>query len=241
MRIIDVHGHVGHWNFPIRALSVSNLQTCMQRCGIERTIVSHSSAITYDFIAGNKILADVIMDADDVWGYIVLNPHYIEESFGELAKYRGQRKFIGVKLHPEQHDYRLIHRNVFQVLERIDELRLPVLVHTFPEQTRDFGHMARRFTRVNFIMGHMGGNDWRDGIEAVADNDNVWLDPCCSFPDVGKISEAVKRVGAARVVFGSDSSLFNPAFVLGMLQDEGVKEDELCKIAWQNAEQIFQF
>lgn len=239
MQIIDVHGHIGHWTFPLRCATINDLKEYMQRCSITTTIVSSSSAITYDLVEGNKLLAEAIQDEDDVWGYIVLNPHYLQESFDELTKYKDNPKFVGVKLHPEQQAYRLIHKNVQRLLERVSDLQLPVLVHTFPGQTHDLCQVAREFHQVKFIMGHMGGNDWMDGIEATVDLDNVWLEPCSSFPDAGKISRAVEVVGAGRVLFGTDSTLLNPAFIKGMLEDARLPTGDLQAIAWKNARGLF--
>ena len=211
----------------------------MKRCHIEQTIVSHSSAITYDFVEGNAELAQALQSEDSIWGYIVLNPHYPEQSFDELAKYRDNPKFVGVKLHPEQQAYRLVYRNVLALLDKVAELKLPVLVHTFPGQTQDLCGIARQFPTIKFIMGHMGGDNWMAGLEAAADIENLYLEPCCSFPDAGKLEAATRVVGAERIVFGTDSTLLNPAFVLGMLQDAELEDEELNKIASANARAIF--
>ncbi|MDI9423087.1 MAG: amidohydrolase family protein [Bacillota bacterium] len=241
MRIVDVHGHIGNWGFPMRCSTVNHLVDFMMRCGIERTIVSHSLAITYDFVEGNRKLAEAIEDQDGVWGYLVLNPHYVQRSLVELDRYRDNPKFIGVKLHPEQQGYRLMHRNVLEILERVSELRLPVLVHTFPGQIDGLCQAAKEFPDVKFIMGHMGGNDWVAGIEAAAQRRNIWLEPCSSFPDAGKISQAIDTVGVERLLFGSDSTLLNPAFIWGMLRDAGLSQDDLQQIAWKNAADVFHF
>ena len=74
MRIIDVHGHVGTWMFPIRGAGASDLEMNMAACGIEKIILSHVSALTYDFVEGNRELADIIADRDSKWGYVVLIP-----------------------------------------------------------------------------------------------------------------------------------------------------------------------
>jgi predicted TIM-barrel fold metal-dependent hydrolase len=241
MQLIDVHGHIGKWTFPMHCSNVGHLTEYMKRCGITQTIVSSSSAITYDFVEGNQRLAEEIENVEGVWGYIVLNPHYLEESLGELLKYKDNSKFVGVKLHPEQQVYRLVHENVLRLMERVSHLQLPVLVHTFPGQTSDLCRVAQEFPQVKFIMGHMGGNEWMDGIEAVRDLENVWLEPCSSFPDAGKIRRSLEVVGAKRVLFGTDSTLLNPAFIGGLLHDAGLDEGEYNAIAHANAQALFRF
>lgn len=239
MQVIDVHGHIGHWTFPTHCASVHHLQDYMERCQIAGTVVSHSLAITYDFVEGNARLAEAIQDAKGVWGYITLNPHYLAGSLAELDRYKEHPQFVGVKLHPEQQAYRLTDGNVLVLLEEVSELDLPVLVHTFPGQTHDLCQVALQFPQIKFIMGHMGGDDWAHGIAAAAARENIWLEPCSSFPAVGKVNRAVEALGSERVLFGSDSNLLHPAFVWGMLEDAGLSPEEMENIAYRNAQGLF--
>lgn len=241
MKVIDVHVHTGKWMFPIKSNSVAEIVEYMRLYDIEKSVVSSSSAITYNFIEGNANLARDLKRVDNLWGYIVLNPHYLKESLNELGKYASDPKFVGVKLHPEQQTFRLRWKNSKKLFERIADLHLPVLVHTFPDQVDDLCEVAREFPSVKIIMGHMGGNDWLGGIEKTADLENIFLEPCCSFPEADKIHAAVKAVGPERFVFGSDSTLLNPGFVLGMFADAELNEEERARIAYQNALQIFDF
>lgn len=55
--IIDVHGHVGAWMFPIQARDASDLERIMAACGVEQIILSHVAALTYNFVEGNAQLA----------------------------------------------------------------------------------------------------------------------------------------------------------------------------------------
>ncbi len=239
MSIIDVHGHVGAWMFPIQARDASDLERIMAACGVEQIILSHVAALTYNFVEGNAQLAEIIAERAALWGYVVLNPHYPNQSRAELKKYLDHPKFVGVKLHPEIHKYRLESPGAMRLLERVAETGLPVLVHAFPGQISGFSQAAASFPEIKFIMGHMGGDQWPRALEAVAVLPNVYLDPCCSFPDADKIQQAVQTVGAGRVVFGSDANLFNPAFVWGLIQDAGLSEAELAQIATENARDIF--
>ena len=241
MRLIDVHAHVGSWAFPLRSGEIVDVKEHMKLCNIEQSIVSHSSAIMYDFVEGNYELAKALESEDSIWGYVVLNPYYLELSLEQLARYGENPRFVGVKLHPEQQAYRLIYRNVLGLLEKVAERELPVLVHTFPGQVEDLCVVARQFPTIKFIMGHMGGDNWVAGLEAVADIGNIYLEPCCSFPDAGKLETAVGLVGAKRVVFGTDSTLLNPAFLLGLLQDANLTDEARQRIACTNALDIFEF
>ncbi len=241
MKLIDVHTHLGNWMFPVHNLTVQDFLRTMEQNGIEKSVISSGPAILYDFREGNEELAEDLQGVAELWGYIVLNPHYLGESLVELKKYCSNPKFVGIKLHPEQNHYRLISKNAYTLFTAIADTGLPVLVHTFPEQTYDLMEVAKAFPSVQIIMGHMGGDNWQEGIEAAAKTNNIYLEPCSSFPDADKVLAAVEAVGPDRVLFGSDSNLLNPAFTVGMVADTDLSIEIKRKIFYENAQRLFNF
>jgi predicted TIM-barrel fold metal-dependent hydrolase len=67
----------------------------------------------------------------------------------------------------------------------------------------------------------------------------VYLDPCCSYADRGKLEAAVRVVGSKRIVFGSDAMLFNPRFVMGMIESAAIGSSDRQLIYADNAKEIF--
>ena len=215
MKIVDIHAHLGNWMYPISPVSPEKFISYMDLYRIEHSIISSSSAILYDFIEGNQELLNTIKKHSRLWGYIVVNPHYLDESFRELDKYKDETKFVGVKFHPESNAYNMNAMNSIKLLKYISDAELPILVHTFgKEQVNNIGKAAAICPRLKIIMGHMGGDTWQDGINIASQYNNLYLEPCCSFPDTDKISMAVNTIGAERVLFGSDSELLNPGLLL---------------------------
>jgi predicted TIM-barrel fold metal-dependent hydrolase len=244
MKIIDTHAHLGDWMFPIPSVSPEKLLSYMDFYQIEHSVISSSSAICYDFMAGNRELLESIKQYSRLWGYIVLNPHYLEESFEELEKYHDESKFVGLKFHPEQQAYRLNGKNAIKLLKHISDTRaeLPILIHTFgKELVQNIGEIAALFPNLKIIMAHMGGDIWQEGIDMASYYANVYLDPCCSFADADKIKTAVKTLGAERILLGSDQTLFDPGFTIGMLRDAEITENQAERISYQNALQLFNF
>jgi predicted TIM-barrel fold metal-dependent hydrolase len=244
MKIIDTHVHLGDWMFPSPTVSPEKLLSYMDLYQIEHSVISSSSAILYNFVEGNRELLESIKNHSRLWGYIVLNPHYLDESFRELEKYQAEIKFVGLKFHPEQQAYHLNGKNTIKLLKQISETRseLPILIHTFgKELVANIGEIAALFPNLKIIMAHMGGDIWQEGIEVASCYPNVFLDPCCSFSDVDKISTAVKTLGAERILFGSDQTLLDPGFTIGMLRDAEITESQTEQIAYKNALQLFNF
>lgn len=72
--------------------------------------------------------------------------------------------------------------------------------HTDPE---DVAVLARRFPEVKIIMAHLTGDGVR-GVLAVEDCPNVWVDTSGAAPESGLVEYAVARLGADRILYGSD-------------------------------------
>jgi predicted TIM-barrel fold metal-dependent hydrolase len=240
-KVIDVHLHLGRWMFGEDCNDADTMREFMTAYNIEKGVISHSTGIYYDFVEGNSKLAAILKKNKSMWGYVVLNPHYLDESFGEIEKYSHNPKFVGFKLHPEAHNYRLNSKKALKLFEKLAELGLPILIHTFGPQISEVHKVAQLFPSLKIIMGHMGGDSWLQGIETAAKVDNLYLEPCCSFPDVDKIKDAFEAVGPDRLLFGSDYNMLNFGFVLGELMDARIPEAVLKKMFYTNAAQIFRF
>jgi predicted TIM-barrel fold metal-dependent hydrolase len=226
--------------FPIHAETVDDLLVVERAAGIDVCVTSSASAILYDFREGNAELAADLERTQGCFGYVVVNPHYLDESLAELERYRGHPKFVGMKLHHEQQAYAMDEPAVERLVREAARLRLPVLAHTFSlTAAAHLRALARRFEALPFIMAHMGGAQWRQAIPHVADTPNIYLDPCSSYSETGKVELAVREAGAGRVVFGSDATLFNPWFVIGMVESAAIDDGARRQIYWDTAQAIF--
>lgn len=240
MPIIDVHAHWGTWPFPIRANSIADINAMLERFDIEKCILSSTEAIVHDFVKGNRLLADAISGQPRLLGYVTINPNYVDISSEELKKYLTKENFVGVKFHCEYTGKTITApetRECFKACRRYDK---PILVHCFGQAAvAQLVEIAVEFQSLNFIMGHMGGGDWRAGVEAAAEHFNVFVEPCASLADRDKIRYAIDKMGDRRVLFGSDQTLINPAFVAGMVRDADVTLQQKERIFYRNAKELF--
>jgi predicted TIM-barrel fold metal-dependent hydrolase len=241
VEIVDVHTHVGRWMFPIQQASMEDLVNTERECGISKCIISSTSAILYDFVEGNVSLAHQLRRYSGFcYGYVVVNPHYLQESLQEIRKYSNHPGFVGVKLHPDQQEFSLKNPSVIQIVDEAFVHHMPLLVHTFSSiAAAHLVEIAEKYPDLPIIMAHMGGAEWRLGIEYASRVKNVYLDPCCSYADRGKLEAAVRVVGSKRIVFGSDAMLFNPRFVMGMIESAAIGSSDRQLIYADNAKEIF--
>ena len=243
MKIFDVHTHSGKWPFAgIKDDNEFSMQV-LQKFNIEKCIVSSAEAIVYDMVAGNSQMASFVAAHDELLGYVVLNPNYLELSQMELDKYSDRKDIVGVKLHPFYSHSPFTSADSKKLLRIIGSLKMPILVHTHDvpwSSPAQVGEMASEFPDQVFIMGHGGLTNFDDGIAVTAEHDNIFLEICGSPIPSGKIDKAVEKLGSKKILYGSDIALLSPAFALGTVLDAAISESQKEDILYNNAYEMFE-
>lgn len=238
--IIDVHCHYGEWPFPIKTSGVPHILKMMEKFGIEKCLISSAKAIVSDIVQGNAEVERIIDKHPQLLGYVVINPNYPEVSREEAKLYLSNRKFVGVKIHPDYSGQLINSEANKSLLKSFLRYNKPLLVHGWGKSGADaVAEVGNEFANLKIIMGHMGGSEWKEGIRVAKSANNIYLEPCCSYPDKGKIEQAVGEVGANRILFGSDLTLINPAFVIGMIEDADISDEDKEKVFYKNAKALF--
>ena len=227
MRRIDVHAHYGHWPFASTDHSFSALLAMVHEAGIDQCWLSSAKAITADLVEGNRELFERIESHPELAGQVVINPHFVRESIEEINKYVNHPQFVGLKTHPtycaESCDSRW-YREIFEAYSRISDK--PILVHCFLSgEAQALIRIAPDFPQLPFIMAHMGGAEWKAAVESAADISNIYFEPACSLPLADKIAYAVRCAGPERFLFGTDLTLLDPWFSIGMVESSQIDEE----------------
>ena len=242
MPIIDTHTHYGTWAYPMRQQSAADMVKLLASRGIRCAVVSSTSAIVYDFHNGNRALAEAIAPHPELFAYMTINLNYVEESLQELSTYARHPKFVGTKVHPLYCRQKLDSPNGRLLVRAIAEYGWPLLVHTYSsaiESPWNVLPVAQANPGLPIIMAHMGGDMWWEGIRVAKESRNLYLDPCASWADTDKLAIAVRELGAERILFGSDYSLFDPAHTLGMIEEADLSTEERELILGGNALRLF--
>jgi predicted TIM-barrel fold metal-dependent hydrolase len=134
-------------------------------------------------------------------------------------------------------------RKLDPIMTHAAELRVPVLHHAWynaegsqaDESTPpDIADLAGRFPRTTIIMAHLAGVGVR-GICDIAPCSNVFVDTAGGQPVAGLVEEAVARLGAGRVVYGSDMPMRDFSSQLGRIYGAGITAADRRKILGRNA------
>lgn len=238
--IIDVHGHLGSWPFPMRNPDAECVRKLMRRWGISKTILSHTKAIVNDFVEGNAELAKAIAGSDDLFGYVTVNPNYVEQSLREIDKYLHLPNFVGVKFHPGYATTSIDSDATVRIATHFAATKVPFLIHTWgPAEVAKIGRLAERFPELPIIMGHGGATGWREAIDVIKNTQNTYTEFCNSSVEPAKARVTIDAVGPARVLFGTDAGLFDPAFCVGLYEEANLTSAEQRAILHDNAARLF--
>jgi predicted TIM-barrel fold metal-dependent hydrolase len=129
---------------------------------------------------------------------------------------------------------------------------LPVLHHIWQHRRRewanqeisdgaDLARLAARHPRVIFILAHIGGGgDYAHTFHALKDSPNIFPDLSGSGVDRGMLDDAIKALGAKRLLWGSDVTMCTGLAKLRALETTGLLgADDMKDIRWRNAARIF--
>lgn len=221
LTIVDSHCHLGPYNgFFIPEPDADTMLRVMDRCGVGFFCFASHLAIGPDAAAGNDATAAIVRRwPDRCLGYLAVNPH--QQPAAEIARWAGDPAMLGLKLHPDLHEYPVSGEKYRPAWEFANETGRYVLVHTFagspnndPEHLRS---IAAAYPRVPIILGHSGATDrgFERAIAVARDRPNVYLELCGSWMTGAWIARLVAAVGAERVLYGSDCPFIDMRYALG--------------------------
>jgi predicted TIM-barrel fold metal-dependent hydrolase len=169
-----------------------------------------------DVTAGNDAMLGIARaDPDHIRMYVTVNPNHTAHAVDEIERCVAAGA-IGVKLAASR---RASDPLLDPVCETAERHGLPILHHIWQHRTRewpsqeisdglDLAELARRHPNVSFILAHIGGGgDYMHTFAAIADVPNIYADLSGSGVDRGMLDEAILRLGAERLIWGSDVTM----------------------------------
>jgi hypothetical protein len=237
----------------------------LKRCGVQRIVCSHHSALACDVERGNALMSEVVTaHPDEFLAYWVINPHYPEITARDLRSFHTRTGFVGLKFWPDYHLVPVTSPKYASALEYADENGLLVLVHTFGESPFDapdlLAEVAQRYPKARFLMGHSGYGEWEKSVAIARDLANVYLDltsvvqaidfsqmpggslmpqaPSLSPHVNGLIEYMVETADSKKVVFGSDLPWYSQHYHAGAVLFARISDEARHDILHRNAERL---
>ena len=244
LAIFDCHGHIGpSFIHHIPGNDAEAVVASMDRLGIAQLCVSAHASIMGDHRGGNDLVAEAVRRFPGrILGYACYNPRDgVEEGEREMARCFERLGFHAVKIHPQFQAYPADGPGFRPAWETAARRGCPLLTHTLGGDPHcspsRFGPLARAYPGVPILLGH-AGNNLRGVDEAVAvaaEHDNVFLDLNYATVHHVMVERLWRRLGAGKLVFGSDVSWNSLAFSLGLILMAEIPDSDKERILRLNA------
>ncbi|UCH02024.1 MAG: amidohydrolase family protein [Candidatus Bathyarchaeota archaeon] len=269
MRLIDSHVHIGnnpkwapeainrylriglHWRIPkgYRYYPIEFLKSDLDKADIHGAVVFAFCEDVYRVedskearVKANKYILEAAKTAKYIYPfYFVWNDYIIPDNL---------QKYAGIKWHRhyDEPNYYYNDPKCYEILERIKELSMPVLIEDEYNETVQF---VEQNSNLNIIIPHCGKRMWIPStnerllenfhrMEVFFKKPNVYFDTGGVDPGIPLeiITKVIKRVGPKRVIMGSDTPYNTPKIELEKLLQLDLNEAEQECIFSSNIERL---
>ncbi|GAB4116347.1 MAG: hypothetical protein Kow001_17100 [Acidobacteriota bacterium] len=243
MEVFDAHlhcpsemGDVWQWHPVTRTFE--EFVAYLDRTGVQRGIInsvrSQTGSTPAEFRAGNREVARYVEKYRGRFlGACVVNPLYIDEALREIEDCRTQFGFVWVgELCNYTVPYEYTVKEFELLVEQVVKLNMILDVHT---ELQEMEYIIDKFPQATIVFPHFGDDREYDHIfkriDRVAEHPNTYLDTSGYGHDrMGMLEYAVQKIGADRVLFGSDFSINDPSTVLARIQHSFLTPEQKEKV-----------
>lgn len=228
---------------------IDRLLEYASRMGIARLVVFMGTTFLQDpspdelRAQNDEVLRAIARAPERVLGLVYLNPKHQQASLRELERCVADGPMVGVKLWIAM---RCDRPELDPLVRRAIELKAPILQHAYDRVAGNWpgesgcaevAALAVRHPEASFICAHTG-NDWERGIRMIRAAQNVCAEVCGSDPTAGFVEVAVRELGAARVIYGSDAGGRSFASQLAKVIGADVPEEAKRLILGDNLQRL---
>ncbi len=206
--------------------------------GIEKMVGMPSAK----FRPPNRMVAELIAGDDRFIGCCQVNPRFEQEAVAELEMCVTELGMRALKLMPTYHGYAATDRILDPIMEKVQELGIPVNIHSgdYNAMPLQIAALAERYPDVSVIMDHMGYRlHTAEAVLAAEKCPNIYLGTTIATAEPIVIKRAVEAVGAERIVFGSNAPGAIPVLCVEAIKRQDFSEEELELIFWRNLARIY--
>ena len=240
--IIDAHAHIGRFNsWPLAEAGPDRVVEMLKREGVSYALTSAAKSIAYHCPEGN---AEVLLAAKkhkEILPLLCVNPRYPREAMEQLEGCRA-KGFVGVKLHPSRQQYSLQAPEAAPVLDYCEKNGIAVLTHSAETDPKcgpaAIEFVARTYPKLQLVVGHACLFSSRRVVSIAEECPNLFLELSVNY-EAAKLEDSFQRLGADRLLFGSDVPLHNPSVMVQRIRVMGLSKEDEEKILSGNAVRVF--
>jgi len=212
----------------------------------------------------------VISLKDEPWTYKefcqeiekVKNVYYVREidpteNYKKVFNEISASNASGIKLHPRLRNFNLKNKNLYQIIERCENINLDIVVicsfwdgawNKYKLSENQFADLADTFPNQKFLWAHSGGHKILDFMFMARRRQNVFLDSSFTqnyFFSGSVFSDLIYSINSLpdKFLFGSDFEHLDYKKTLDELvskfKKNGIEKDVIEKLMFSNFERLF--
>lgn len=236
--IIDCHVHVKGGDTYRREFTADRILQTMDEAGIDQSVIF---SICIPSRESNDLTMHCYRQAPD--RFIPFAHVWVEDgaqAVAELDRAVNSLGCRGLKLHMGEIVGERSVEPFIPVCEAAREMDIPVLID-FGEELGIARELIEAVPDMKLIVAHLGSSRQEtliDKLIALAlEYPQIVTDMSYCFCP-WKIPEAIERLGADRILFGSDGPLVHPAIALAAVNVCKLSPEDYEKITWRNIERL---
>ena len=232
----------------------SDLSKTTIEAGIDKSIICPVATNITQPVKLNALASEINETTDESHLFSFGAIHPDNENYKEIIDDIVARDLKGIKLHPDYQDklfsdikYQRIvdyaaEKDLVIVIHAGEDIGIPAEIHCTPDMILE---MHKHMQPEKLVLAHMGG--WRmwDEVEekllelpyyidtAICLNKNVEI-----YLDNEQFVRMVRKIGAEKVLFGTDSPWYDQKQAIKDLKQTGLTEEELRLVLGENANKL---
>ncbi|HZY09893.1 MAG TPA: amidohydrolase family protein [Bacteroidota bacterium] len=261
--IIDCHTHINNYHND----EVDSLQQCLDDLllHMKRNRIDFSLVLTsYKVTGGRPSTRSVVHATQDMKNIFVVAGlsynNFIPDEMLEIREFIQAGRVRGLKIYPGYEPFYPNDPKLEPAYQLAAETNVPVMIHTgdtyTPTGKLKYAHplhvddVAVDHPDVNFVICHLGSPWFRDCMEVVYKNKNVYTD--ISGLVLGNFSDRFESymrkqlqemliygVEPDKVLFGTDWPISSMESYVEFIEELSIPEKERKKIMYENAAELF--
>lgn len=228
-----------------RAERAEQLRGEMEAQGVDKLcLIGEVGETIEECCEANRTVAKYVEEYPDLfYGWARVDPRLGEEAVAEFRRAVEEDGLVGLKHHFIPTPVNITDEEFLPLAEAAVEMDVPIIAHVMhrlpadqldwdPSEayTEDVLELAHRYPDLKLLSAHIaGGGGFEYRIKTIADQENVYLDVSGSNCERGIVEMAADRLGADRLVFGTDT-WFAPG--VGKLEGADITPEEKADIAY---------
>ena len=246
--MFDMNGFIGPWPYrQVLHQTPKSVLTLMDRHGIDVLAVCSTRSIFWDWRLGNEeAIKAARNDPSRFVAFVSISPIRPPSELARQLEIYKQADVKGLRLYPQHQAYSLTGlAGSSVILQTAQELSLPVVLPIraimqwgLPElDTGTIEAVVTRYPRLPFILSGLNYGRTLWAYDFMQGHPNVYLE-ISGMQGFRALEDAVRSVGAERILFGSGLPLLYPACSLAKLETARITRADKEAISGGNARRL---